>query len=157
MGSAIKCQTTLKIYVFVYFLRIRSRIYMLPYKLKPWKMKINISVFTHSVSSSNIDNKTSVEWGPTKRFSTKNPQAKQAGVRANKEIFNKKIHAKLGCRRDFQQENPHKTRANKRKRNSTSKASWGAGPQEISTRNLQSKAGWGKINFGKYYFFPTPF
>ena len=29
MGSAIKCQTTIKIYVFGYFLRIRSRLYML--------------------------------------------------------------------------------------------------------------------------------
>ncbi|AVH48067.1 nitrogen fixation protein NifR [Staphylococcus haemolyticus] len=61
------------------------------------------------------------------------PRAKQVGVRGpSKEIFNKKIHkqSKLGC---------------------------GAPAKRFSTRKSTSKAGWGKINFGKYYFCPTPF
>ena len=45
-GSAIKCQTTLKIYVFGYFLRIRSRIYMLICLKITLKTLVKISVHT---------------------------------------------------------------------------------------------------------------
>ncbi|MGY5384587.1 hypothetical protein, partial [Staphylococcus haemolyticus] len=72
--------------------------------------------------------------GPQQReFLKEILQAKQVGVRGpNKENFLKKFYkqSKLGC---------------------------GAPAKRFSTRKSTSKAGWGKINFGKYYFFPTPF